>query len=99
MTRNILLPRLHQVKALQDEERMREYLSLLRTMDGYGSVVFPHCASDAKREGHVVPIVTFQAFRLQASGFIEFRSLPTPLPHPYSFNTMEVKGKRLLQDQ
>ena len=59
--------RLHQVKALQDGERMREYLALLRTMDGYGSIVFPHCASDAKREGHVVPILTFQAFRLQVS--------------------------------
>jgi hypothetical protein len=57
------------VKALQDGERMREYLALLRTMDGYGSIVFPHCASDAKREGHVLPIVSFQAFRLQVEIF------------------------------
>jgi hypothetical protein len=57
------------VKALQDGERMREYLALLRTMDGYASIVFPHCASDAKREGHVIPIVSFQAFRLQV-GFL-----------------------------
>jgi hypothetical protein len=63
----LLAFRLHQVKALQDGERMREYLALLRTMEGYASLVFPHCASDAKREGHVVPILSFQAFRLQVS--------------------------------
>jgi hypothetical protein len=65
----LLVFRLHQVKALQDGERMREYLALLRTMEGYASLVFPHCASDAKREGHVVPILSFQAFRLQVSHF------------------------------
>ena len=58
--------RLHQLKSLQDGEKMREYLASVRQMDGYGSVVFPHCASDARREGHVVPIVGFDALRLQA---------------------------------
>jgi len=62
-----LIFRLHQVKALQDGERMREYLALLRTMEGYASLVFPHCASDAKRDGHVVPILSFHSFRLQVS--------------------------------
>ena len=58
--------RLHQLKSLQEGEKMREYLSCVRSMDGYGSVMFPHCSSDARREGHVIPIITFNAFRLQA---------------------------------
>jgi len=36
-----------------------EYLSIVRECDGYGSIVFPHCCSDARKEGHVTPIVTF----------------------------------------
>ena len=55
--------RLHQLKSLQDSSRMPEYLDCVRDMDGYGGVVFPHCASDARKEGHVVPIVSFDAFR------------------------------------
>lgn len=58
--------RLHQLKSLQDGAKMREYLACVRQMEGYGGVVFPHCASDARREGHVVPIIAFDALRLQA---------------------------------
>jgi len=58
--------RLHQLKSLQDSSRMPDYLNCVREMDGYGGVVFPHCASDARKDGHVVPIVSFDAFRLQA---------------------------------
>lgn len=60
--------RLHQLKSLQDSSKMTEYLSCVREMDGYGGIVFPHCGSDARKEGHVVPIVSFDAFRLQACG-------------------------------
>ena len=28
--------------------------------------VFPHCGADARKDGHVVPVVTFDAFRLHA---------------------------------
>ena len=55
--------RLHQLKSLQDGARMPDYLTCVRDMEGYGGVVFPHCASDARKEGHVVPIVSFDAFR------------------------------------
>jgi len=58
--------RLHQLKALQDASKMREYLANVRGLEGYGGVVFPHCVSDARREGHVVPIVAFDALRLHA---------------------------------
>jgi len=58
--------RLHQLKALQDSEKIREYLACVRGMEGYGSIVFPHCSSDARRDGHVVPMVSFDSLRLQA---------------------------------
>jgi len=51
---------------LQEVGKMAGYLATARDMEGYGGIVFPHCASDARKEGHVVPIVTFDAFRLQA---------------------------------
>lgn len=35
-------------------------------LDGYGDIVFPHCACDARKEGHVIAIVCFSAFKLQA---------------------------------
>ena len=35
-------------------------------MDGSGSVVFPHCACDSRKEGRVIPVVSFEGFRLQA---------------------------------
>ena len=57
--------RLHQLKSLQDSSRMPDYLNCVREMEGYGGVVFPHCASDARKDGHVVPIVSFDAFRLE----------------------------------
>jgi len=58
--------RLHQLKSLQDSSKMTDYLACVREMDGYGGIVFPHCGSDARKEGHVVPVVSFDAFRLQA---------------------------------
>merc|ERR1719167_1738630 len=58
--------RLHQLKSLQDSGKMAGYLAAVRDMDGYGGVVFPHCGADARKDGHVVPVVTFDAFRLHA---------------------------------
>ena len=55
--------RLHQLKSLQDSSRMPDYLNSVREMSGYGGVMFPHCSSDARKEGHVVPIISFDAFR------------------------------------
>jgi sorting nexin-27 len=39
---------------------------LARQSPGYGEVVFPHCGCDARKEGHVIPSLGFNAFRLQA---------------------------------
>jgi hypothetical protein len=35
-------------------------------MEGYGSVVFPHCACDSRKDGRVIPIISFEGFKLQA---------------------------------
>lgn len=52
---------------IQDSpSRQDEYLALARTLEGYGEVSFPHCACDARREGHVVASVGKANFKLQA---------------------------------
>jgi len=44
-----------------------QYLKLARELSGYGDIVFPHCACDSRKEGHVVPAVGTAAFKLHAS--------------------------------
>ncbi len=58
--------KLYQLKALQEANKKHEYLNALRRMEGYGSVVFPHCACDSRKDGHVIPIVAMDGFKLQA---------------------------------
>jgi len=70
--------RLYQLKALQDATRKNEYLKLARELDGYGGVVFPHCACDSRKEGHVIATVSATNFELQAckeDGTLEVRKL------------------------
>ncbi|XP_012242079.1 sorting nexin-27 isoform X1 [Bombus impatiens] len=59
--------RLYQLKALQDASRKHEYLKLAKELSGYGDIVFPHCACDSRKEGHVVPAVGTPAFKLHAA--------------------------------
>lgn len=49
--------RLYELKALQDAKKASEYLGLCRILPGYANVVFPHCACDSRKEGHVIPSV------------------------------------------
>ncbi|XP_044737971.1 sorting nexin-27 [Chrysoperla carnea] len=58
--------RLYQLKALQDSTRANEYLNLARELPGYGEIVFPHCACDSRKGGHVVVSVGTNGIRLQA---------------------------------
>uniref|UniRef100_A0A2P2I1S2 Sorting nexin-27 n=1 Tax=Hirondellea gigas TaxID=1518452 RepID=A0A2P2I1S2_9CRUS len=57
---------LYQLKALQDPARKHQYLQVVRECSGYGDVVFPHCACDARKKGHVRPHIGFSSFRLHA---------------------------------
>lgn len=58
--------RLYELKALQDSKCATEYLNLARSLVGYGDIVFPHCACDSRKEGHVIPAVGIDSFRLYA---------------------------------
>lgn len=58
--------RLYELKALQDAKKAPEYLALARSLPGYGSIVFPHCACDSRKEGHVVPAVDMASLKLHA---------------------------------
>jgi sorting nexin-27 len=57
---------LYELKALQDFTKRKEYLSLVRTLNGYNEVSFPHCACDARKEGHVIAIISLNSLKLQA---------------------------------
>uniref|UniRef100_A0A674PNL5 Sorting nexin 27a n=1 Tax=Takifugu rubripes TaxID=31033 RepID=A0A674PNL5_TAKRU len=60
----------HQVKGGQIQwERAKcfmNYLSLLRTCEGYNEVIFPHCSCDSRRKGHVITAISIHHFKLHA---------------------------------
>lgn len=58
--------RLYQLKALQDNTRATEYLKLARELPGYGEVVFPHCACDSRKGGHVIVAIGSSSLKLHA---------------------------------
>ena len=43
-----------------------QYLTLVRQLEGYGELSFPHCGCDSRKGGHVIPVVSFESFKLQA---------------------------------
>lgn len=43
-----------------------QYLSLLRTCEGYNEVSFPHCSCDSRRKGHVITAISIHHFKLHA---------------------------------
>uniref|UniRef100_A0A665WXG9 Sorting nexin-27-like n=1 Tax=Echeneis naucrates TaxID=173247 RepID=A0A665WXG9_ECHNA len=63
--------------SFQEEELLRDnplalhycfhqYLSLLRTCEGYNEVIFPHCSCDSRRKGHVITAISIHHFKLHA---------------------------------
>ncbi|CAG0912888.1 unnamed protein product [Notodromas monacha] len=58
--------KLYELKAVQDPGKALDYLKLVMELPGYGDVRFPHCACDARKTGHVIPIVNGKIFRLEA---------------------------------
>uniref|UniRef100_A0A8C1FFZ1 Sorting nexin 27b n=1 Tax=Cyprinus carpio carpio TaxID=630221 RepID=A0A8C1FFZ1_CYPCA len=43
-----------------------QYLSILRTCEGYNEMTFPHCSCDSRRKGHVVTAISIHHFKLHA---------------------------------
>ncbi|XP_013391119.1 sorting nexin-27 isoform X2 [Lingula anatina] len=58
--------KLYELKALHQANKQQEYLKIVRHLDGYGEVVFPHCPCDAKKEGHVIVRFSLENLKLQA---------------------------------
>ncbi|XP_057303396.1 sorting nexin-27-like [Hydractinia symbiolongicarpus] len=57
--KGLVLPgdQIQNIKELKSSNNIKEFLDVARTLVGYGTVKFPHCKCDARKEGHV--IVTF----------------------------------------
>lgn len=58
--------KLYELKALQDWNKRVEYLKLARTLEDYSAIQFPHCDCRVFRDGHVVPVVSINNFKLVA---------------------------------
>uniref|UniRef100_A0AAR2LGN8 Sorting nexin 27a n=1 Tax=Pygocentrus nattereri TaxID=42514 RepID=A0AAR2LGN8_PYGNA len=43
-----------------------QYLSMVRSCEGYNEIIFPHCACDSRRKGHVVTAISIHHFKLHA---------------------------------
>ena len=43
-----------------------QYLDIARHLPGYGEIALPHCACDARKDGHVIAIACAASFKLQA---------------------------------
>ena len=39
---------------------------MVQSVDGYTEVVFPHCACDSRKDGHVIARCGYRCFKLQA---------------------------------
>lgn len=39
---------------------------MLRTCEGYNEIIFPHCACDSRRKGHVITAISIAHFKLHA---------------------------------
>ncbi|KAL5004681.1 hypothetical protein ScPMuIL_018137 [Solemya velum] len=58
--------KLYELKSLQEAGKKLEYLKIVRHLDGYGELSFPHCPCDSRKDGHVICVVSEQCFKLQA---------------------------------
>lgn len=58
--------KLYELKALQDWNKRGEYLKLARTLEDYSAILFPHCECRIFRDGHVVPVISINNFKLVA---------------------------------
>ncbi|GFO24558.1 sorting nexin-27 [Plakobranchus ocellatus] len=79
--------KLYELKALKETENALEYLKTVRHLEGYSEIVFPHCACDSRRDGHVIAIIGLKAFKLQAckeDGVVESQVI--------EFNWKDVKS-------
>ncbi|XP_031574129.1 sorting nexin-27-like isoform X2 [Actinia tenebrosa] len=58
--------KLQKLKELKDTAKNLEYLNIARTLEGYGTVTFPHCPCDARKTGHVIVAISIKNFQMNA---------------------------------
>ncbi|XP_058863346.1 sorting nexin-27-like isoform X2 [Acipenser ruthenus] len=56
----------YQLQKLAEQKKMGMYLSMLRSCEGYNEILFPHCACDSRRKGHVITAISVKHFKLHA---------------------------------
>nr|XP_015224306.1 PREDICTED: sorting nexin-27 [Lepisosteus oculatus] len=56
----------YQLQKLAEQRKMTMYLSVLQSCEGYNEIIFPHCACDSRRKGHVITAISIQHFKLHA---------------------------------
>lgn len=56
----------NQLQRMAEQRKMVTYLDVARDCEGYNEIVFPHCACDSRRKGHVVATISIRHFKLLA---------------------------------
>ncbi|TTB12812.1 Sorting nexin-27 [Bagarius yarrelli] len=56
----------YQLQKLAEQRKVSMYLSMVRSCEGYNEIIFPHCACDSRRKGHVITAISIQHFKLHA---------------------------------
>lgn len=51
---------------LAENKRYLDYLKRASKLEGYGDLVFPHCACSSRKNGHVIVILSYTHFKLRA---------------------------------
>lgn len=54
------------LKFMQENNRYIDYLKKVSKFDGYGELVFPHCACSSRKNGHVIVALDAGSFKLKA---------------------------------
>ena len=55
-----------ELKRTQHITTQKEFLEVVQTCPGYNTIVFPHCACDSRKDGHVILSVSFHKISIQA---------------------------------
>ena len=54
------------MKRTQHISTQKDFLEVVQSCPGYNTVVFPHCACDSRKDGHVILSVSLQKISIQA---------------------------------
>ena len=55
-----------ELKRTQHISTQKDFLEVVQSCPGYNTVVFPHCACDSRKDGHVILSVSLQKISIQA---------------------------------